>query len=65
MIEKGTEAAWALASEFATTTSIVEVIQIDVSSDVSFNAAYETQTAKARPDYLDVLVNNASTSLAF
>ncbi|KAM3454846.1 hypothetical protein MY3296_002824 [Beauveria thailandica] len=54
---------WALASEFAATTSKVEVIHIDVSSDESFNAAYEM--AKARPGYLDVLVKNASAKKVF
>lgn len=45
------------------TTSVIVVSQMDVSSDETINAAYET--VEARPGYLDVLVNNDSTSLAF
>ncbi|OAA59270.1 NAD(P)-binding domain protein [Cordyceps fumosorosea ARSEF 2679] len=60
-VEKGNAAASALRAEFPQTTSVVEVIQIDVSSDESINAAYET--VKASPGYVDVLVNNAGNSL--
>ncbi len=56
-VEKGNEATSALRAEFPETCSVIEVIQIDVSSDESINAAYET--VKAGPGYIDVLVNNA------
>ncbi|XWW93682.1 hypothetical protein V2A60_001618 [Cordyceps javanica] len=60
-VEKGNEAASALRAEFPETTSVIEVIQIDVSSDESIDAAYET--VKAQHGYIDVLVNNAGNSL--
>lgn len=58
-IEKGNAVAESLRTEFPDTTSVIDVVQIDVSSDESINAAYET--VKAGPGYLDVLVNNAGT----
>ncbi|KAJ3473606.1 hypothetical protein NLG97_g10222 [Lecanicillium saksenae] len=60
-VEKGNEAAEKLRAEFPETKSAIEVVQIDVSSDESINAAYET--VKAGPGYVDVLVNNAGHSL--
>ncbi|TQW11723.1 short chain dehydrogenase domain-containing protein [Cordyceps javanica] len=62
-VEKGNEAASALRAEFPETTSVIEVIQIDVSSDESIDAAYET--VKAQHGYIDVLVNNAGMRWSF
>lgn len=56
-VDKGNDAAAKLRAEFPETKSVIEVLQIDVSSDESINAAYET--VKAGPGYIDVLVNNA------
>ncbi|KAJ6789766.1 hypothetical protein PWT90_06471 [Aphanocladium album] len=60
-VERGNEAAEKLRAEFPETESVIEVIQIDVSSDESIDAAYET--IKAGPGYIDVLVNNAGHAL--
>lgn len=62
-VERGDEAASALRAEFAETSSVIEVVQIDVSSDESIDAAYET--VKAGVGYLDVLVNNAGMLVLF
>ncbi|KAK2593036.1 hypothetical protein QQS21_009244 [Conoideocrella luteorostrata] len=56
-VDKGNQAVQGLQSDFRDTARSIEVVQIDVSSDDSINAAYEK--VKQSPGYLDVVVNNA------
>ncbi len=56
-VEKGTAAAASVEKEFPTSASSIEVIQIDITSDESIQAAFEK--VKSGPGYIDVLVNNA------
>jgi len=59
-LEKGNDAAAALKKEFPDSKSTVEVIQVDISSDESINAAFEkVKNAHGR---VDCLLNNAGTS---
>lgn len=60
-LARGEAAAASLRKEVPGTTSIIEVVQVDVESDESINQAYEK--VKAGPGYIDVLVNNAGQSL--
>ena len=56
-LEKGNGAKAALENEFPGTKSTIEVLQVDVTSDDSINAAFEkVQAAHGR---IDCLLNNA------
>lgn len=56
-VENGNRAVADLQNEFPDSSSSIETIQIDVSSDESITAAFEK--VKQGPGYVDVLVNNA------
>ena len=56
-VENGKEAVKAVRDEFPASTIVMDVIQIDVSSDESINAACDTVGKSL--EYVDVLVNNA------
>jgi NAD(P)-dependent dehydrogenase (short-subunit alcohol dehydrogenase family) len=56
-VEKGKEAAKVLQQEFPASTIVMDVIQIDVSSDESINAACDQ--VENSLGYVDVLINNA------
>lgn len=56
-VEKGEAAIETLRREFPQSTSTLEVLQVDVSTDESIQHAFET--VKAKTEYIDVLINNA------
>jgi NAD(P)-dependent dehydrogenase (short-subunit alcohol dehydrogenase family) len=56
-LEDGKKALQELRGETSGATNIVELLQIDLSSDESIEKAFEV--VKKRPGRLDVLINNA------
>ncbi|KAK3180515.1 hypothetical protein K4F52_008106 [Lecanicillium sp. MT-2017a] len=60
-VENGKEAADAIKKEYPQTSIVMEVAQIDVSSDDSINSAF--QKVEQSTGYIDVLINNAGHSL--
>lgn len=60
-LENGNQAAKTLRDETPGSSSSIEVIEIDVSSDDSINTAFEK--LNQGPGRLDVLVNNAGTTI--
>jgi len=56
-VDKGNAAKAELEKGLGGSASVIEVVQIDIASDESINAAYEH--VKNGPGYLDILVNNA------
>jgi len=54
---KGKQAVESLRKECGETKSILEAMQLDLTSDESIDAAF--QKIKGGPGHLDVLVNNA------
>ncbi|GES58019.1 NAD(P)-binding protein [Aspergillus terreus] len=59
-VEKGEAAIETLHKEFPQSTSTLEVLQVDVSTDESIQDAFET--VKAKTEYIDVLINNAGAA---
>ncbi|EAU30463.1 conserved hypothetical protein [Aspergillus terreus NIH2624] len=59
-VEKGEAAIETLRKEFPQSTSTLEVLQVDVSTDESIQHAFET--VKAKTEYIDVLINNAGAA---
>lgn len=58
-LEKANDAISALKAEVIETKSTVEAVQIDIESDDSINAAFDT--IKSAHGRIDALVNNAGT----
>ena len=56
-IEKGNKALEALKAEVPDTKSSVELLQLDLTDDVSIESAYDT--VRNKRDHIDTLVNNA------
>lgn len=56
-LEKAKRAIEALHKECPESTSTVEAVQIDLTSDESIKKAFEQ--VKASPGHIDVLINNA------
>ncbi|KAI7532373.1 NAD(P)-binding protein [Hortaea werneckii] len=59
-VEKGQEAASQIQNEVPNTTSTISVIQVDISSDSSIEAA--TEHIQTKYGKLDILINNAGAS---
>jgi NAD(P)-dependent dehydrogenase (short-subunit alcohol dehydrogenase family) len=59
-LEKGQKAIDELKKEVVNTSSAVELVQVDISSDESIEAAYAG--VKAKYDHIDALINNAGES---
>ena len=62
-LERGQQAVATLQKECAESSSTVEALQLDISSDSSIEKAYEA--VKASPGRLDCLINNAGRSYHF
>lgn len=62
-VENGKEAADAIKKEYPQTSIVMEVAQIDVSSDDSINSAF--QKVEQSTGYIDVLINNAGRFIAY
>lgn len=60
-LEKGKLAIETLKKECPESSSTVEAVQVDLTSDDSIQKAYDT--VEKGPGYLDALVNNAGMSL--
>jgi len=58
-LESGHHAVATLQKQCAASSSTVEAIQVDLSSDSSIEKAFET--TKTRAGYIDCLINNAGT----
>ncbi|KAK0643794.1 hypothetical protein B0T16DRAFT_188902 [Cercophora newfieldiana] len=56
-VEKGEQAIQQLKSEFPDSVTTLELVQVDLGSDDSINAAF--QAVSSRHDHIDALVNNA------
>lgn len=59
-LEKGNKALEALKAEVPDTKSSVDLLQLDLTDDVSIETAYET--VRKSYNHIDTLVNNAGTS---
>lgn len=62
-LQKAQKAVESLTTEFPDVEGRISPIQVDVESDDSIKAAFET--VKDKHGRLDILVNNAGSSLAF
>lgn len=59
-VEKGEKAIQAAVKEFPAAAGHISVVQIDIESDASIEAAFET--IKTKYGRLDVLINNSGKS---